>query len=65
VHEAYLRLTDKTDVGWESRRHFFIPAGRARRDILVAPARRTAGPAHRVGVPPRAPAGTRPPPIPG
>jgi RNA polymerase sigma factor (TIGR02999 family) len=45
VHEAYLRLTDKSDVTWESRRHFFFAAARAMRDILVEQARRKAGPA--------------------
>jgi RNA polymerase sigma factor (TIGR02999 family) len=45
VHEAYLRLTDKTDVAWESRQHFFFAAARAMRDILVEQARRKAGPA--------------------
>ena len=45
VHEAYLRLTDKGDVGWESRQHFFFAAARAMRDILVEQARRKAGPA--------------------
>ena len=45
VHEAYLRLIDKTDVAWESRRHFFFAAARAMRDILVEQARRKAGPA--------------------
>ena len=35
VHEAYLRLTDKSDVSWESRQHFFFAAARAMRDILV------------------------------
>jgi len=44
VHEAYLRLTDKSDVAWESRRHFFFAAARAMRDILVEQARRKAGP---------------------
>jgi RNA polymerase sigma factor (TIGR02999 family) len=44
VHEAYLRLTDKTDVAWESRKHFFFAAARAMRDILVEQARRKAGP---------------------
>ena len=44
VHEAYLRLTDKGDVGWESRQHFFFAAARAMRDILVEQARRKAGP---------------------
>ena len=44
VHEAYLRLTDKTDVTWQSRQHFFFAAARAMRDILVEQARRKAGP---------------------
>jgi RNA polymerase sigma factor (TIGR02999 family) len=44
VHEAYLRLTDKSDVAWESRKHFFFAAARAMRDILVEQARRKAGP---------------------
>jgi RNA polymerase sigma factor (TIGR02999 family) len=44
VHEAYLRLTDKGDVSWESRRHYFFAAARAMRDILVEQARRKAGP---------------------
>jgi RNA polymerase sigma factor (TIGR02999 family) len=45
VHEAYLRLTDKSDVSWESRQHFFFVAARAMRDILVEQARRKVGPA--------------------
>ena len=45
VHEAYLRLTDKSDISWESRQHFFFAAARAMRDILVEQARRKAGPA--------------------
>jgi hypothetical protein len=44
VHEAYLRLTDKSAVTWESRKHFFFAAARAMRDILVEQARRKAGP---------------------
>jgi RNA polymerase sigma factor (TIGR02999 family) len=44
VHEAYLRLTDKTDLPWQSRQHFFFAAARAMRDILVEQARRKAGP---------------------
>src|SRR5262245_48878940 len=43
VHEAYLRLTGKSDVTWESRQHFFFAAARAMRDILVEQARRKAG----------------------
>jgi RNA polymerase sigma factor (TIGR02999 family) len=45
VHEAYLRLADRTDATWESRQNFFFAAGRAMRDILVEQARRKAGPA--------------------
>ena len=44
VHEAYLRLTDKSAISWESRQHFFFAAARAMRDILVEQARRKAGP---------------------
>jgi RNA polymerase sigma factor (TIGR02999 family) len=44
VHEAYLRLTDKNDVTWQSQQHFFFAAARAMRDILVEHARRKAGP---------------------
>jgi RNA polymerase sigma factor (TIGR02999 family) len=45
VHEAYLRLADRSDLPWESRQHFFFAAARAMRDILVEQARRKAGPA--------------------
>ena len=34
VHEAYLRLVD-SDMGWQSRRHFFGMAARTMRRILV------------------------------
>ena len=44
VHEAYLRLADRDDLTWESRRHFFITAARGMRDILVEQARRKARP---------------------
>jgi RNA polymerase sigma factor (TIGR02999 family) len=44
VHEAYLRLTDKSHLPWQSRQHFFFAAARAMRDILVEQARRKAGP---------------------
>jgi len=40
VHEAYLRLVDARDLGWESRAHFFGIAARAMRQILVDHARR-------------------------
>src|SRR6516165_4108686 len=44
VHEVYLRLADRNDLTWESRRQFFITAARGMRDILVEQARRKAGP---------------------
>src|SRR5215510_3225022 len=44
IHEAYLRLVDRSDITWESRQHFFFAAARAMRDILVEQARRKAGP---------------------
>jgi RNA polymerase sigma factor (TIGR02999 family) len=41
VHEAYLRLVDKSDVKpWNSRGHFFGAAAEAMRRILVENARR-------------------------
>ncbi len=40
VHEAYLRLVDAPDIGWEGRAHFFGCAARAMRQILVDHARR-------------------------
>jgi len=40
VHEAYLRVLGKEDVGWKSRGHFFGSAARAMRRILVEQARR-------------------------
>lgn len=40
VHEAYLRLVDESQLGWENRRHFFGIAVRAMRQILVTHARR-------------------------
>jgi RNA polymerase sigma factor (TIGR02999 family) len=39
VHEAYLRLVDRPDPGWESRGHFFGVAARAMRSVLVDHAR--------------------------
>jgi len=39
VHEAYLRLVGPTDIGWESRAHFFGAAARAIRRILTDRAR--------------------------
>ena len=46
VHEAYLRVAEKSGVSWEGRQHFFFAAARAMRDILVEQARRKAGPKH-------------------
>src|SRR5262249_24930665 len=44
VHEAYLRASEKSDVTWQGRQHFFFAAARAMRDILVEQARGKAGP---------------------
>ena len=40
LHEAYLRLVDRTQVSWIDRAHFFAYAGRAMRSVLVDQARR-------------------------
>jgi RNA polymerase sigma factor (TIGR02999 family) len=40
VHEAYLRLVERRDQGWDGRRHFFGAAARAMREILIEQARR-------------------------
>jgi RNA polymerase sigma factor (TIGR02999 family) len=40
VHEAFLRLSNRDDVAWESRAHFFGSASRAMRQVLVSYARR-------------------------
>lgn len=40
VHEAYIRLVQDPDGGWENRAHFFSTAARAMRRILVDEARR-------------------------
>ncbi len=42
VHEAYLRLVEGADPGWENRGHFFAAAAEAMRRILVERARRRA-----------------------
>ena len=39
VSEAYLRLTDQTNLRWQNRAHFFAVAARAMRQILVSYAR--------------------------
>ncbi len=40
VHEAYLRLVDKTHPRWEGRVHFFAVAAQQMRRVLVDHARR-------------------------
>ncbi|MBD3162806.1 MAG: sigma-70 family RNA polymerase sigma factor [Candidatus Latescibacteria bacterium] len=40
VHEAYLKLIDQSQIGWENRAHFFAIAARAIRQILTDHARR-------------------------
>jgi RNA polymerase sigma factor (TIGR02999 family) len=40
VHEAYMRLVEPSDPGWDSRGHFFAAAAQAMRDVLVEQARR-------------------------
>ncbi len=40
VHEAWLKLVEKGDPGWDGRRHFVGAAARAMRRILVDDARR-------------------------
>lgn len=40
VHEAFLRLSTREGVQWDSRAHFFGSASRAMRQVLVAFARR-------------------------
>jgi len=40
VHEAWLRLTEKENVKWNGRAHFFAAAAEAMRRILIENARR-------------------------
>ncbi len=40
VHEAYMRLVDQKNPGWQSRSHFFGVAARLMRQILVDHARK-------------------------
>jgi RNA polymerase sigma factor (TIGR02999 family) len=40
VNEAFLRLADGPDGGWQDRRHFFGVAAKAMRSVLVDHARR-------------------------
>src|SRR5204862_8052643 len=40
VHEAYMRLFDRSQLDWRDRRHFFAVAAMAMRQIIVDHARR-------------------------
>ena len=40
VHEAYLKLMDKSQARWQDRRHFFAISAHAMRQIIVDHARR-------------------------
>lgn len=46
VHEAYLRLVEGSDPGWDGKRHFFAAAAEAMRRILIERARRRAAEKH-------------------
>ena len=46
VHEAYLRLVQSDDLGWEGRGHFFAAAAEAMRRILIERARKRAAARH-------------------
>lgn len=46
VHEAYLRLVEGADPGWDGKRHFFAAAAEAMRRILIERARRRAAGKH-------------------
>ena len=46
VHEAYLRLVEGADPGWQGKRHFFAAAAEAMRRILIERARRRAAEKH-------------------
>ena len=39
VHEAYMRLADHEEEGWEGRSHFFAVAAKAMRQVLANAAR--------------------------
>lgn len=40
VHEAWMRVVDRSPAGWNCMRHFYFAAARAMHDILVEEARR-------------------------
>ncbi len=46
VHEAWLRLSNKEEIRWQNRGHFFAAAAEAMRRILIERARRKARPKH-------------------
>jgi len=46
VHEAYIKVAGSERLPWESRKHFFVAASRAMRNILVDQARRKAAERH-------------------
>jgi len=46
VHEAYLRLVEEPEMGWENRAHFFAAAAEAMKRILIERARRYAREKH-------------------
>lgn len=46
VHEAYLRLIQGRDLGWQGRGHFFGAAAEAMRRILIERARKRRRPKH-------------------
>lgn len=46
VHEAYLRLVEGADPGWNGKRHFFAAAAEAMRRIMIDRARRRAAEKH-------------------
>ena len=52
VHEAYLKLIDVTNVGWQHRAHFFAVSAQIMRHILLDRARRRVA-AKRGGAMPR------------
>jgi len=40
VHEAFLKLSGRAELGWEERRHFFATAAQAMRELAIDHARR-------------------------
>ena len=54
VHEAYLRMAEQQDVGYQSRAHFFAAAAQVMRHILVDYARGCRRAKRGEGVPPLA-----------